>query len=222
MEKRMKKLLIAATVAGLVGTVNAQSAFEGFYGQIGVGYESVDGGFSNGTMKSGTASGRAYTFSSSNGNSFIGNVGIGAYFPVTKTFLLGAGAEYSPFAGSSTNATFKIPTLSFTSTSSWKKKDSYNIFLSPAIAVDKDKLAYAKIGFTGMSTQQTDSDGTKTNENYTGYSLGLGYKQMVSGSIYAFGEVNYATYGSKNMGSDLSGSAKPSSMNALVGVGYKL
>jgi outer membrane immunogenic protein len=217
MEKIMKKLLVAAAVTGLVGTVNAQSAFEGFYGQVGVGYESVDLGISNGTVVS---TGRAYTFSSSNANSFTGSVGIGAYFPVTKTFLLGAGAEYSPFAGSSTNAIFNIPTTSYSNTSSWKKQNSYNIFLSPAIAVDKDKLAYAKVGFTGMSAQST-VDGTQSTDNYSGYSLGLGYKQMVSGSIYAFGEVNYSTYGSKSSGDDLSGTNKPSTMNALIGVGYK-
>jgi len=216
----MKKLLVAAAVTGLVGTVNAQSAFEGFYGQLGIGYESVDQGFSNGTMTSGTQSGRAYTFSSSNANSFTGNVGIGAYFPVTKTFLLGAGAEYSPLAGSSTNSTFSIPAASYSTTNPWKKKDSYNIFLSPAIAVDKDKLAYAKVGFTGMSIQST-VDGSQVTDNYTGYSLGLGYKQMVSGSIYAFGEINYATYGSKKQGDELSGTNKPSTMNAMVGVGYK-
>jgi len=214
------KLLVAVATTVVASSAMAQSAFEGFYGQLGIGYESVDQGFSNGTMTSGSASGRAYTFSSSNANSFTGNVGIGAYFPVTKTFLLGAGAEYSPFAGSSTNAIFNIPTVSYTSTTSWKKKNSYNIFLSPAIAVDKNKLAYAKVGFTGMSTEQTDPDSTSTT-NYTGYSLGLGYKQMVSGSIYAFGEVNYASYSSKNVGGTLSGSTQPSSMNALVGVGYK-
>jgi opacity protein-like surface antigen len=215
------KLLVAAAATVVASSAMAQSAFEGFYGQLGVGYESIDPSFSNGTIVSGSATGRAYTFSSSNGNSIIGNVGIGAYFPVTKTFLLGAGAEYSPFAGSSTNATFNIPAVSYSENSTWKKKNSYNIFLSPAIAIDKDKLAYAKVGFTGMSTEGTDTEGTKSTTNYTGYSLGLGYKQMVSGSIYAFGEVNYATYGSKNMGGDLSGSTKPSSMNALVGVGYK-
>ena len=183
------KLLVVAAATVVASSAMAQSAFEGFYGQIGVGYESVDPGISNGTMTSGTASGRAYTFSSSNSNSFTGSVGIGAYFPVTKTFLLGAGAEYSPLAGSSTKSTFNIPTVSYTSTLSWKKKDSYNIFVSPAIAIDKDKLAYAKVGFTGMSTQAT-IDGAQTTDNYTGYSLGLGYKQIVSGSIYAFGEIN--------------------------------
>ena len=34
------KLLIAFAVAGLAGTAHAQSAFEGFYGQIATGYES--------------------------------------------------------------------------------------------------------------------------------------------------------------------------------------
>jgi hypothetical protein len=41
---------------------------------------------------------------------------------------------------------------------------------------------------------------------------------MVSRSIYAFGEVNYSTYGSKE--DDFSLTNKPSTMNALVGVGY--
>jgi outer membrane immunogenic protein len=215
------KLLVAAAATVVISSAMAQSAFEGAYGQLGVGYESVNPSFSNGTVTSGDATGTGYTVSSSNGNSFIGNVGIGAYFPVDKTFLLGVGAEYSPFAGSSTNYTISLPAYSYSETGSWKKKNSYNIFLSPAIAIDKDKLAYAKVGYTGMSTQSTAADGTQNTTNYTGYSLGLGYKQMVSGSIYAFGEVNYAAYGSKSIGSDVSGTAKPTTMNALVGVGYK-
>lgn len=218
----MKKKLLVASLLALAGTgVMAQSAFEGFYGQAGVGYESVDAGVSNGTVTSGGARGRAYTYSSSNSNSFAGTVGIGAYFPVTKTFLLGLGADYSPLAGSSTKATIAIPTINYSETETWKKRDSYNIFLSPAYAIDKNKLAYAKVGFTGMGTTTTSASGTKTNANYTGYSLGLGYKQMISGAIYAFGEVNYATYGSKSSFSDGSGSTKPTTMNALVGVGYK-
>lgn len=218
----MKKNLLIASLLAFAGTgAMAQSAFQGFYGQVGVGYESVDPGFSSGTVTSGTAGGRGYNVSSSNGNSFTGNIGIGAYFPVTSSFLLGLGADYSPFAGSSTNYTFSIPSASYSETGSWKKKDSYTIFISPAYAIDKNKLAYAKVGYAGASTQLTAADGTKDTTNFSGYSLGLGYKQIISGSIYAFGEVNYAAYGSKNLGSDVSGSVKPTSMNALVGVGYK-
>ena len=70
-----------------------------------------------------------------------------------------------------------------------------------------------------MSTHHATANGTQSNDDYTGYSLGLGYKQMVSRSIYAFGEVNYFTYGSKEGVFGLTN--KPSTMNALVGVGYK-
>ena len=218
----MKKKLLVASLLAFAGTgVMAQSAFEGVYGQVGIGYESVDAGFSNGTVRSGGATGRAYTLTSSNSNSFAGAVGIGGYFPVTKSFLLGLGADYSPLAGSSTTATFTIPTVNYSERISWKKKDSYTVFVSPAYAIDKNKLAYAKVGYAGMTTNSTAQDGTKDSINYTGYALGLGYKQIISGGVYAFGEVNYASYGSKPSGSDVSGSNKPTTMNALVGVGYK-
>ena len=46
----MKKLLVAAALAGLVGTANAQSAFEGFYGQVGIGYEMVSPSLSYGNL----------------------------------------------------------------------------------------------------------------------------------------------------------------------------
>jgi hypothetical protein len=215
-EKKMKKLLVVSLTAMMVGSAMSQSAFEGFYGQLGVGYESVAANSTNGTMIGGDASGSSYTITSGSSNSFIGNVGIGAYFPMTSSFLLGVGGEYSPFAGAGKGQTFSIPAVSFSSNSSWQKKNSYNIFLSPAYVVAKDKLAYVKVGYTGMSTT-----GNQTTTDYIGYSLGLGYKQMISGGLYTFGEVNYAGYNSKPLGSSLSGSGKPAAMNALVGVGYK-
>ena len=216
-----KKLLLASILAFAGTGAMAQSAFEGFYGQVGVGYESIDSGFSNGTMITGGAAGQAFNISSSSSKSLTGNVGLGAYFPVTSTFLLGVGADYSPIAGSSTNFTFRIPTAGFAETNSWKKTSSQTVFVSPAYVVAKDKLAYAKVGYAGLSTQKTNTNGTRDATDYTGYSLGFGYKQMFSGSIYAFGEVNYAAYGSKSLGSDNNGSSKPTAMNALVGVGYK-
>lgn len=217
-----KKLLVAALFYGATTGAMAQSAFEGFFGQIGIGYESMNPGFTNGTLIGGEAVGESYNISSSNTNSFAGNVAIGAYFGVTQSFLLGIGAEYSPIESSKENFTFSIPSYGYVEEgSTYKKKNSYNIFLSPAYVIDKDKLAYAKIGYTGLSAETTASDGVKDTFNFTGYSLGLGYKQIISGGLYGFGEVNYADYGSKSIGNEISGSAKPKTMNALVGLGYK-
>jgi outer membrane immunogenic protein len=207
----MKKKLLIASLLALSGTgAMAQSAFEGFYGQVGIGYESVTPSFTGGSI-----AGLSYSASGNNSNSFAGTVGIGYNFSVTPSFLLGIGAEYSPIAGENANFTIVVPRAgSFTS--QYNKKDSYNVFISPAIVIDKDKLAYAKVGYTGANV---NSDGSNTSLN--GYSLGLGYKQIISGGLYGFGEVNYASYANASVGGGATGSISANATNVLVGLGYK-
>ena len=213
----MKKLLIASAIVAAVSAPSAfsQSAFEGAYGQIGIGYESVAPSFSGGQVY-GTGYRANYSISSSNANSFTGNVGIGYTFLLAPQFTLGLGAEYSPIESSSTNATISIPSLRSSSTVSWKKTNSYNIFLAPGYAIDKDKLAYVKVGYSG-ATISADGD-----TNFNGYSVGIGYKQIISSAWYGFAEVNYSSYGNQNIGGGgINGTYNFNSTNALVGVGYK-
>ncbi len=195
----MRKLLIAVAVAGLAGTVNAQSAFEGAYGQIGIGYQS---------SKAKTV--ESINFNNSTG--FASTVGAGYNFQVSKEFLLGLGAEYSFLPSSSANYTYDG------GSGTYKNKNTYNIFLSPGFALSKDSLAYAKVGYTG--TTYSFTEGSTDNFNLTGYSLGLGYKQIIDGGLYGFAEGNYMSYNQKTVGTEqvrLSGN----SMNLLVGIGYK-
>lgn len=222
-----KKLLVAALFAASTTGAFAQSAFEGAYGQVGIGYENVSPKLSNGSL---TAAGTTYpyTTSISSSNSFTGNVGLGYTFAINKDYTLGIGAEYSPIEGSSANYTYSNPNLG-SATGSYKKTSSYNVFLSPGVVVNKDGLAYAKIGFTGATIKDTEGS-TSTNTNYTGYSLGLGYKQIIQGGLYGFGEVNYMSYG--NQTSNTSGTtggtaykttltSSANAFNAVVGIGYK-
>jgi outer membrane immunogenic protein len=240
--KKIAGLLAVAGVASLASMqVNAQSSFEGAYGQLGIGFQSVSPSVSNVSI-SGSAGGTTLTnfpLSSSVGssNNFTGTATLGYNFGVTKDFLLGIGAEYSPFASTSSNVTANYgPDSSgawYRATSSFQIENSYNIFLSPAIAIDKDKLAYAKIGYTGASAKTAAQ-----TVNLNGYSLGLGYKQMISGGWYGFGEVNYAAYGNQNISSNYNSvvivggttynvpttakaTVSANTMNVLVGVGYK-
>lgn len=204
------KLLVVAAATVMAGSAMAQSAFEGFYGQLGVGYESTSVKFSGGTVDS-----TSYSASANNSNSFSGVIGVGGYIPVSSSFLMGVGIEYNPIPSSSANATVTVSGAT-PDIISYKKKSSYNIFLSPAIVIEKDKLAYAKVGYTGATIQ---ADGNNTN--YTGYSLGLGYKQIIDGGLYGFGEFNYAAYSSQIDGPGLTGTNKPSAINVMVGIGYK-
>ena len=205
--------LLAIALATLASPSFAQSVFEGFYGQVGIGYENSTPSYSGGTLNN-----SAYSYGISGGttNSFAATATIGYYFPVTGNFLLGIGAEYSPLSGTSSNATVTVPALKYSESQSIKKGDSYNLFISPAYAIDKEKLAYAKVGYSSAN-YEIGGD----NDTYNGYSLGLGYRQIIQGSWYGFAEVNYFSYGNQNVATNASGTASFKVTNALVGVGYK-
>lgn len=210
--------ILVATTA----TAHAQSKFEGAYGQIGIGYESVAPSTSTSVNYGGVNV--PTSISLNNSNSFTGTATIGYTFAVTKDFLLGIGGEYSPIAGEKQNMTVNLLGQSLPA-GTYQKKNSYNFFISPGLAVGTDGLAYAKVGYTGASF---DTGGDTTN--YTGYSLGLGYKQIITGGLYGFGEVNYASYGNQtySQSSVVSGSVLRTSItssanatNILLGIGYK-
>lgn len=232
--RKLTSLLALAGVATLSSTqVNAQSKFEGFYGQVGIGYESVAPSLSYGNVNI-TDSGvpvasLPISSSISNSNSFAGTVTAGYTFAVTKDFLLGIGAEYSPIAGSKANFSGSNATIG-TLNGQWNKENSYNIFLSPATPIGTDGLLYGKVGYTGATVKSQYNGGSSVNANLTGYSLGLGYKQIITGGLYGFGEVNYASYSNYNYNDSVtsgtlratqSTTVSANSMNLMVGLGYK-
>ena len=211
------RLLLAASLIGLSTPSFAQSVFTGFYGQAGIGYENSSPSYSGGTLY-GITPGPLYSYGISGGttNSFAGNVALGYYLPVVDSFLMGIGAEYSPVQGSSSNATVSIPGLKYTESQSIRKNNSYNFFISPAYAINQEKLAYLKAGYSGATFEIGGYD-----ISYYGYSLGLGYRQIIQGSWYGFAEVNYTSYGNQNVATNASGTASFKVTNALVGIGYK-
>lgn len=233
----MKKLTSLLALAGVATfssmQVNAQSKFEGFYGQVGIGYETVAPTLSYGNVNI-TNNGTPVTSlpissSISNSNSFAGTVTAGYNFTVTKDFLLGIGAEYSPIAGSKANFSGSNATIG-TVNGQWNKENSYNIFLSPATPIGSDGLLYGKVGYTGATVKSQYNGGSSVNANLTGYSLGIGYKQIITGGLYGFGEVNYASYSNYNYNdSATSGTYRATqtttvsanAMNLMVGLGYK-
>lgn len=226
------KPIVFASLVVCAGAAFAQSSkYQGGFGQIGIGYESVSPTSASGSLRVNNVTLNANP-SFSTANSFAGTLAAGWYQDIAKGYLLGVGVEYSPVEGDKSSKTvstsIRAPGQNNVSNSyTWQKKNSYNIFVSPAITVGDDGLAYAKIGYT--SAQATEY--TSLTYNFTGYSLGLGYKQLFSGGWYGFAEANYASYGSQTqsatnplpLGRTLtaSGTNGLSSYNGLVGVGYK-
>jgi hypothetical protein len=223
-----KKLLVAALFTFAGTGAMAQSAFDGAYGQVGIGYSSTTPGGGSGNQSiTGFSGSRSTSFSST--SDFTGTVTVGYMGTVSGNFLLGIGAEYSPIAGNKANATTTGGGFT-TTTTQYNVENSYNIFVSPAMAIDKDKLVYGKVGYTGASVKTSFPGSSNPTTNYTGYSLGLGYKQIINGGFYGFAEGNYFSYG--NQTTTTTGTAggfaytsnttsNANAFNLLVGVGYK-
>jgi opacity protein-like surface antigen len=220
--------LVAIGVMSLSAVASAQStSFEGAYGQLGIGYESVTPSFSSSGIAIAGVGTVPISTSVSNGNSFAGVVTVGYMGAITKDFLLGIGAEYEPLNSSSANYSYSAAGTTVSGT--WKKQNSYNIFLSPATPVGANGLLYGKVGYTGAQVQATEG-GTSSSTNLNGYMLGIGYKQIITGGLYGFGEVNYASY--SNSSNTYSGvvlgraysytnTVSANSTNVVVGLGYK-
>lgn len=228
---RMKiKLLVAAAATVVVSSAMAQSAFEGFYGQLGVGFDQNKVSSSNATITTNAFGTFPAELPGANGGSISGVVGVGYNFAVSKDFLLGVGADYGVLPSSSKNGTNDNSTLGS------KVSNRYNVFVTPGYVLAKDKLAYLKAGYSSQTVKVTDQlpDSNTIGETVgsgsaSGYVLGLGYKQMIASGFYGFGEANYYSYSGAQFGSKTlsdgaviqSYSPNSSAYQLLVGVGYK-
>jgi outer membrane immunogenic protein len=239
------KLLVAAAATVVASSAMAQSAFEGFYGQLGTGYES-----NSTTTGAYTTNNPNQTWGVSNQN-FSGApivLGAGYNYSVAPKWLIGLGADYSflPQTSSTFNGTNPTGSTSGTTSgaltgASYKVSNRYNIFLTPGYEIDKDKLVYLKAGYSSVSltntypTRYVDNGNAANNmplsagtqsKTLNGYILGLGYKQMVTSNIYGFAEGNYMSYSKANFSTTSAGTTfttNPglSSYTLLVGLGYK-
>lgn len=232
---KIKSLVVAAATV-VASSAMAQSAFQGFYGQIATGYE-------NNTIQNtnlvATAPGVTET-SSGGGTATSGTapliIGLGYTFSLAPKFALGLGADYSTLSQTTNNATYNFAggcAADDCVQAKYKISNRYNIFVTPSYVIDNDKLAYLKVGYSGVTVQaqpQNVSLGS-VSTNLSGYVVGLGYKQIISGGFYGFGEANYYGYTKANfnassttdMGTASNFNLNPgvNAYNFLVGVGYK-
>ena len=245
------KLLVAAAATLVASSAMAQSAFEGFYGQIGTGYENNSITNVSTTINgiSGNTSSNSASFANQTKSGMPAVIGVGFNYPITKEFLLGLGADYSLTSQKTSEATSGVIVSTPASSGSYiigsqqtEISNRTNIFLTPGYAIDKDKLVYFKAGYSQQQLKYTwptqSGTGNYTNLNAmsssktaSGYVLGLGYRQIIAGGLYGFGEANYYSYGNANVSTNVSSASGnnyavsaplgSSAYTLLVGVGYK-
>jgi hypothetical protein len=237
------KLLVAAAATVMASSAMAQSAFQGFYGQISTGYESNNVSSLNTT---GRQTGESTTDTWSAGNQSFGGaplvIGLGYNFSVAPKWLIGVGVDYSALSQTSSTFSSTLAGGGTLSGQSMQASNRFNIFVAPGYEIDKDKLVYLKAGYSSVTakanapTYYTDAtdpaqSGPTTglsNQSSTvgGFIVGLGYKQIITGGFYGFAEANYMSYAKPSFSGTSDGyniSTNPSinSYQALVGVGYR-
>ena len=239
------KLLLALAATGLVATsaFAQKSAFEGFYGQIATGYESNTASSLNGSVVDVDGTTNTNAPSQTFGSAPL-IIGVGYNFSVAPKWVIGLGADYSTLNSKSATQSYFLSGAGTTPGSSVngasiELSNRFNVFVAPGYEIDKDKLVYLKAGYSSVSAKgnapttytqpgysgPSGITGSNTS-NLSGYVLGLGYKQMITGGFYGFGEANYMSYTKYNsnttyMGSSYNNSSNLSTYQLLVGVGYK-
>ena len=208
----------------------SSNSWIGAYGQVGlIGYESYIPKAANGTTT--TTSGVSFpnTATANHANGPAANVGIGYNFAVSESYLLGVGATLYPGHSRSASSTLvtTVGNSSIVKTGTYDVSNVFSFTLIPSYAIDQARLVYAKIGYAG-STLNANSAGNYPQQStkVNGMVYGLGYKQFVSGSIYVFGEGNYAVNRAKSVsvltdsGSIVRSTVDATGYDLILGVGY--
>ena len=248
--------LVLAMAGVFATSANAQSAktnaWEGFFGQASVGFASFAPKIGTTTI---APTGSLATYSNprpagfgqtvsvaTSANTLDGAynaIGAGYNFGINQSYVLGIGANYSLGASAAGSGSFTLSApgvsslpanrggpLNSTSPINYQLKNIWSVALYPGYVIDKDKLAYAKVGYTGVTIGLNSSTAAYQTTNLSGYVLGLGYKQMITQSIYVLGEANYAGFSNKattlaSTNGTFSSTFGGSGYDFIVGVGYR-
>ena len=212
-------------------TAETQSnPWEGAYGQLGIlGYESyIPKGASGTTTVPGFGS-FSNTSTANHANGPAANIGIGYNFSLGKDYLLGIGASLYPGHSRSASSTLvtMIGNTASVKTGTYDISNVFSFTLIPGYVIDETRLVYAKIGYAG-STINANSSGNypQQSNRVNGTVYGIGYKQFITGSIYAFGEGNYAVNRAKSVtvvtdsGAVVTSIADATGYDFILGIGY--
>ena len=230
MNSNLTRKLLSIFFVFLSGLANAQSAFEGFYSQIGAAYESNKIG-----SDSYTEQGISLTQNSTSSNSGRISLSAGYNYTFDSQTLIGLGVEYYSIAPKMTASNSGCPS-GCNDKLEYSLKDRFSIFLTPSLVKGNNSLIYGKVGFSRQSGKATirqivstdANDGYSASGSVNGYVLGVGYKQMIDQGMYYFGEMNYYGYSAFDQnGTTPNGNQasnlypKPTAYNAIIGLGYK-
>jgi outer membrane immunogenic protein len=219
--------ILCTSISANVNAESTPNPWIGAYGQIGIiGYESYIPKGASGTTT--TSSGTAYTntATANHANGPAANISVGYNVGISGNYLLGIGAALYPGHSRSAGSTL-VTNGTIVKTGTYDVSNVFSFSIIPGYAIDSTRLIYAKVGYAG-STINANSPGNypQQSNRVNGTVYGLGYKQFITESIYAFGEGNYAVNRAKpvtvltDSGSTVRSTADATGYDFIFGLGY--
>jgi outer membrane immunogenic protein len=158
---KFKSLAVAIGFVSLTTPALAQSVFTGFYGQVSTGYESNQLGSLSGSATE-VPNNKSDLIRTAPSQTFGGAplvFGAGYYWQANDKWLIGIGADYSALTQTSSsfpvsitnapgNTTITAGSTATANGASMQLSNRFNLFVTPAYAIDKDKLVYFKAGYS--------------------------------------------------------------------------
>jgi opacity protein-like surface antigen len=242
-----KNILFCSAIFGLSGAAFAQNSFEGFYAQLGSGYE--ENAIRDTSATSYEAPGTPSLFYYAAPNKSQGNMPLvaafGYMYSVKPKYLFGFGMDYSALT-QGTSSYNSIDQYDATlDAQHFSISQRLDLFLTPAMRIGNDALLYLKAGYSLVKISQSanatfNGDLTYSDFGYTnptnprayvsGYVIGAGYKKMISNKFYGFSEVNFYSYAKKPLNITTTGNGGINSNTVtpqlntyqlLLGIGYQ-
>ena len=188
----------ASVDSSVLQNIKLSDNFKGFALEVSGGYQNTD---SNGdsSPKSDGVSQTAITTSGFDDSDSIYAIGGSYNFSIDEKYLLGIGFDYNlnDIDVGTSKLTNHNPGGITTDWNEYELKDLFSVYIKPQLVIDEDKLIYAKLGYVSadLSISKSNSEYvSSSNESMHGYTVGAGYKQVFSQSLFGFFEVNYTQF----------------------------
>jgi hypothetical protein len=144
---------------------------------------------------------------------------------LNNQYTLGLGLEYNPLASSEASWRIRESISGASEVGKYKISNTTAVYLKPGMAIDKDSLIYAKLGYVSVKTSSTDSSGVTESSNVNAYTIGIGYRKDFSKAVFAFGEASAISGISKDEtipdSPPIKYKSTASGTTLLLGIGYR-
>jgi len=211
MKKFLLPVIVMAATFGTSGVYAQSKPFEGFGAYASTGYNQYKGEISGSSVS-------GLTFDSTTPSGGALNIGLDYTWAFGDDKRLGLAAESNLVNSSESTAAINYNGAAAGSYST-KGKNYYQVSITPGFLIQKDALAYAKLGYYSVTLSITGLDDYTQN----GFLFGGGIKKMMDSNWYVFGEFNARSGISANKTLSNSNGAtadiKVGGYSALFGIG---